>query len=109
MPSSNWVWPCARNFAEDQARRRKQVFLNDWKARLDDFLRFNERAVLPHAGRVSRETADRKAVDEYEKFAARRRTELEAAGEADALRQLEATARKLPKRKTATPSGGGST
>jgi hypothetical protein len=33
------------DFAEDQARRRTQVFLNDWKTRLDDFLRFNERAV----------------------------------------------------------------
>lgn len=95
------------DFAEDQARRRKQVFLRDWKTRLDDFLRFNERAVLPHAGRVSRDTADRKAVDEYEKFAARRRIELEAEGEADVLRQLEATVRKLPKRTKAAPSGGG--
>jgi hypothetical protein len=29
------------DFAEDQARRRKQVFLKDWKNRLDEFLRFN--------------------------------------------------------------------
>jgi hypothetical protein len=28
------------DFAEDQARRRKQVFLKDWKAKLDEFLRF---------------------------------------------------------------------
>ena len=38
------------DYAEDQARRRRQVFLADWEARLDDFLRFNERAVLPNAG-----------------------------------------------------------
>ncbi len=29
------------DFAEDQARRRKQVFLRDWQTRLDDFLRLN--------------------------------------------------------------------
>lgn len=29
------------DFAEDQARRRKQVFLKDWEMKLNDFLRFN--------------------------------------------------------------------
>jgi hypothetical protein len=90
------------DFAEDQARRKKQIFLRDWKARLDDFLRFNERAVLPHVGRVSREDADRHAAEQYEQFAARRRAALEAEGEADVVRQLEAAAKKLPKRKGKT-------
>lgn len=95
------------DFAEDQARRRKQVFLSDWKTRLDDFLRFNDRGVLPDAGRVTREAADRKAAEEYEKFAARRRAQAETEGEADALRQLEAAAKKLPKRRKAPLAGGG--
>lgn len=95
------------DFAEDQARRRKQVFLADWRAKLDDFLRFNDRAVLPDAGRVSRDGADRKAADEYDKFAARRRTTQEAQGEAEAIRQLEATAKKLPKRAKNPPPKGG--
>jgi len=95
------------DFAEDQARRRKQVFLNDWKTRLDDFLRFNDRAVLPHAGRVTREEADRKAAAEYEAFAARRRAALEAEGEAEALRQLEDAAKALPKRRKPKAGGGG--
>jgi hypothetical protein len=34
------------DFAEDQARRRKQIFLQDWRLKLDEFLRFNERGVL---------------------------------------------------------------
>jgi hypothetical protein len=42
------------DFAEDQARRRKQVFLRDWTSKLDDFLRFNERAVLGSKGHVPR-------------------------------------------------------
>jgi hypothetical protein len=86
------------DFAEDQARRRKQIFLRDWRQRIDDFLRFNERGVLPDAGRVSREDADRRAHEEYERFAERRRALAEAGGE-KAIRELEQTARKLPKRK----------
>lgn len=76
------------DFAEDQARRRAQIFLKDWQARLDDFLRFNDRAVLPNAGRVSREEANRVASEEYSRFAERRRAEFEAAGEAE-LRGIE--------------------
>ena len=87
------------DFAEDQARRRKQIFLKDWAARLDDFLRFNDRAVLPNAGRVSRQAADRKAAEEFEKFAARRRAQLEAEGAVDALRDLEEAAKTLPKKR----------
>ena len=71
------------DFAEDQARRRAQIFLKDWQARLDDFLRFNDRAVLPDAGRVSRDEANRVASEEYSRFAARRRAELEAEGESE--------------------------
>ena len=94
------------DFAEDQARRRKQIFLKDWAARLDDFLRFNDRAVLPNAGRVSRQAADRKAAEEFEKFAARRRAQLEAEGAVDALRDLEEAAKTLPKkRKASVPKG----
>lgn len=85
------------DFAEDQARRRKQIFLRDWQTRLDDFLRFNDRNVLPDAGRISREAADKKAEREYEQFAARRRAELEAQAEQENLKQLEELARKLPK------------
>jgi hypothetical protein len=87
------------DFAEDQARRRKQVFLTDWQTKLDEFLRFNERDVLPDAGKVSREQADEKAEQEYERFSARRRTELEAQAERDAMRELEDLTKMLPKKK----------
>jgi len=94
------------DFAEDQARRRKQVFLRDWQAKLDAFLEFNERAILPDAGTVSREQADGHAEAEYERFAARRRAELEADAEADAFRQLETEVKSLPKPKKSKPSKG---
>jgi hypothetical protein len=87
------------DFAEDQARRRKQIFLRDWQTRLDDFLRLNERPILPGAGKVSREEAAAVAEREYDRFAARRRAQLEDAAEADTLKQLEDQVKKLPKPK----------
>lgn len=84
------------DFAEDQARRRRQVFLKDWDTKLNEFLKFNERAVLGNKGRVSKVDADRRAKAEYEEFAARRRAMLEAEGERDQQRALEDAAKKLP-------------
>jgi len=86
------------DFAEDQARRRKQVFLKDWEARLDEFLRFNERAVLGDKGKVAKDAAHARAEAEYEEFAARRRAMLEAEAERDAHKALEDAARKLPEK-----------
>lgn len=41
--------------------------------RLDLFLRFNERDVLPDAGRVSHALAEFRAAEEYERFQAAQR------------------------------------
>lgn len=87
------------DFAEDQASRRKQVFMQDWQAKLDEFLRFNDRDVLPHAGKVSKKVADEKAQAEYEQFAARRREAKELQGEAELMKQVEAAAKLIPARK----------
>ena len=39
------------DYAEDQAKRKQQVFLKDWENKLDAFLAFNERDVLQNFGR----------------------------------------------------------
>ena len=83
------------DYAEDQAKRRKQVFLKDWETKLDDFLRFNEREVLPNAGAVSKQDADAKAEAMYEEFAARRRAFLEAEAERESSGQIEAKTKLL--------------
>lgn len=87
------------DFAEDQARRRKEIFLKDWAEKLDAFLTFNERGVLHDAGRVSKEQADMHAEGEYERFAIQRRALLEAEGAAFNMRTLDeaAKARLKPK------------
>ena len=82
------------------------MFLRDWPTKLDEFLRFHERAVLGNAGKVRREDADEKALGEFERFEVRRRQEAEARGEADSLKALEEIARKLPKQSGRKRKGG---
>ncbi len=87
------------DFAEDQARRRKQIFMRDWERKLDEFLVFHDRRVLPNAGKVSKKVADEHARQEYERFAERRRQHKEALGEAEAVKVLEDTAKRLMSKK----------
>jgi hypothetical protein len=82
------------DFAEDQARRRKQVFMQDWEEKLDQFLSFNDRDVLSGHGRVRKTDADEKAKAEYRQFEERRRAFREATGDEETLRALEDWARK---------------
>jgi len=86
------------DFAEDQAKRRKQVFMKDWEQKLDEFLRFNDRNVLTNAGRMSKKEADFFAKNQYEQFAERRREHKESEGYKEAIRQLEDVSRNLPKK-----------
>jgi hypothetical protein len=94
------------DFAEDQAKRRTQVFLQDWERKLDDLLRLNDREVLPSPGKVSRKDAKDHAKVEYNQSAARRRALLEAEGEHTMDRALENAVAKLPTRKV-TPAKRG--
>ncbi len=83
------------DFSEDQAKRRKQVFMKDWEQKLDEFLRFNERKVLPNEGKVSKQDAEGHAKAEYERFEIRRRAYKESIGEAETIKQLEEAAKEL--------------
>ncbi|HET8711641.1 MAG TPA: RhuM family protein, partial [Spongiibacteraceae bacterium] len=87
------------DFAEDQARRRKEVFLKDWAEKLDAFLSFNERNVLDGAGSASKKRADAYAHAEYEQFAVQRRALLEAEGTEFNMKTLEEAAKTLTKPK----------
>ncbi|HHQ4765645.1 virulence RhuM family protein [Aeromonas veronii] len=82
------------DFAEDQALRRKQVFLKDWAEKLDQFLSFNDRDVLSGAGKVSKKTADEKAKLEFDRFAEQRRRLKEAEGALSNIAALRAMFKK---------------
>jgi len=56
------------DFAENMAKRQKEMKMVDWIARLDSFLSFNEYDVLKDSGKVSATIAKRLAENEYEKF-----------------------------------------
>ena len=88
------------DFAEDQAKRRKQVFMKDWEQKQDEFLRFNERRVLPNAGRVSKQTAEDHAKAEFDKYEIHRREHKESKGELQTIRQLVNAAKMLTERKS---------
>ncbi|WP_226572745.1 virulence RhuM family protein [Mangrovibacter yixingensis] len=82
------------DFAEDQALRRKQVFLQDWADKLDQFLSFNDRDVLSGAGKISKKDADEKAKLEFDRFAEQRRCLKEAEGARANIAALKAILKK---------------
>lgn len=86
------------DYAEDQAERRRAMTMADWRARLDAFLQFNERAVLTGAGRVSHEVAKGLAEGEFEEFSARRR-QLEATEPSSDFDRLVEKTKRLSKGK----------
>ncbi len=55
-------------FAELQALNRKPMYMSDWIAKLDDFLKISDRDILTHAGMVSHKDALANAHAEYEKY-----------------------------------------
>ncbi|MDI5591589.1 virulence RhuM family protein, partial [Salmonella enterica subsp. enterica serovar Montevideo] len=82
------------DFAEDQALRRKQVFLQDWADKLDQFLSFNDRDVLNGAGKISKKDADDKAKLEFDRFAQQRRRLKESEGALANIAALKAILKK---------------
>ncbi len=56
------------DFAELQALNRKPMYMADWVAKLDHFLRMTERDILSHLGKISHEIALDKARTEYVKY-----------------------------------------
>jgi hypothetical protein len=56
------------SFAEMQARKKKPMHMDNWIRKLDDFLELNEKEILKTAGTISKETAEVKASEEYDKF-----------------------------------------
>ena len=56
------------DMAELRAERHQLMSMKDWKEQLVKFLSFNDRDILPDAGRISHEQAEEKAFGEYEKY-----------------------------------------
>ncbi len=66
MEGLNRIVTMYLDYAEDQAKRHRQIFMRVWREKLDAFLQFNEREILQDAGRVSKAVADRLAEEQYD-------------------------------------------
>lgn len=87
------------DYAEDQAARRKTMTMKDWERKLDDFLAFNERAVLNHAGGVSHGHAESIAHERFAAFDLQRRDAERLKAEAAHLEELEDITRTVKRKK----------
>lgn len=83
------------DFAVLQARSRKAMYMADWRKKLDDFIRLNDREILQNLGRVSHQDAMAHVDAEYEVFHRRRLAEETEAK----ARELEDRLKQLPKPK----------
>ena len=56
------------DYAEFQAMNKKVMYMKDWIDKLDSFLKFNEKDVLNHKGKISHDVAISLALCEYDKY-----------------------------------------
>ena len=56
------------DYAEMQALNKRVMYMKDWIVKLDAFLQFNEKDILTHKGKISKEIAHSLALNEYEKY-----------------------------------------
>lgn len=56
------------DFAERQVRRHKLMSMQEWKDRMDIFLKSNDMDILDNLGKTSKKVADKLALEEYEKY-----------------------------------------
>ena len=68
------------------------MYMRDWIAKLEDFLRLGDREILTHAGTISHEQALRKAELEFDKFRV-----LQLAQPSQAEKDFDEAVKKLPK------------
>lgn len=56
------------DLAEERAKRKIPMTIEDWSKRLDLFLEFDDREVLKHPGKITSEIAKQFAESEFEKY-----------------------------------------
>ncbi|MBF8274949.1 MAG: hypothetical protein HW390_22 [Candidatus Brocadiaceae bacterium] len=86
------------DFADIQALSRKPMYMCDWLAKLDDFLKLSGRDILTHTGKISHDKAFEKAHAEYAKYRQERlnepsTVELQFLESVEKMKQLEKTER----------------
>ena len=86
------------DYAEDQAKQRKTMSMEDWSDKLDVFLEFNDRKLLTHSGKLRMEVVKELTAERYDEFDARRKAAEAIASDEEDIKELEAIEKKLAKR-----------
>lgn len=90
-------------FAELQALQRKQMTMQAWIAKLDEFLKISGRELLDHAGKISADSAKAKAELEYASYRVQQES-LTKSVDAD-FERVTSALKKLPKPAKKTTKG----
>lgn len=70
--------------AELQAKNHRQMFMKDWRKKLDAFLQFNDQEILKNAGSIRKKIADKLAEETYNTYHQNRlKTEAKKLGDID--------------------------
>ena len=78
------------DFAELQTKNKRQMFMKDWREKLNAFLQFNNQDILENAGSITKKNADKLAEEKYQTFH-QNRLEMEA----HQLRDIDEEIKKL--------------
>lgn len=84
--------------AEIQAMNQTPMHMKDWCERLDDFLKMTGKDILNHAGKISHDSAIKKAKEEYLAYKEKTKNELSNVEE-DFIKQIDTTAKMLKEKK----------
>lgn len=87
------------DYAENQAQRRRQLSMSDWKEKVDGFLNFNDYEILKGKGAISRKQADEIAKRRYLEFDEARKKQEALEADVEDLKELEAVVLKKEIRK----------
>ena len=68
MDDLNRIVTMYLDYAENQARKQKPMYMKDWTGKLDAFLEFNEHEILTNSGKVKAEIAEQFANSQYDTF-----------------------------------------
>lgn len=83
------------DYAENQAQRRRQLSMSDWKEKVDGFLNFNDYEILKGKGAISRKQANEIAQKRYLEFDEARKKQEALEADAEDLKELEAIEREM--------------
>ena len=105
MQALNRIVSMYLDFAELQAITHKVMHMADWIKKLDAFLRFNERNILTHAGKVSHELAQEHARQQFAVYEKSRLAsgKSPSGGIDNLVAESKRVAKKLPRSKSPAP------